>query len=280
MRDILMIAELTIREARRRKIIWLGLGLGVALVALYALGFYFIHQDFTRSTRGSIERLALDAGFNFVVMAGLYGVSFLGVMLAVLVSVGALAGEISSQTIHSLAVKPMPRRAILLGKWLGLAALLSVYIALLAGGIVLATYFISSYLLPRAVLGILLIIMQALIMLSLSILGGSRLNTLANGVMAFMLYGLAFIGGWIEQVGVMVKNQAAEDIGILSSLIVPSEAMWKMAAYVMQPPVTRMLGTSPFSMGNPPSAVMLAYALGYIVIAILLAMRLFATRDL
>lgn len=47
-----------------------------------------------------------------------------GVMLAVLTSVGALSGEISSHTIQVLAVKPMPRNRIVLGKWLGLAAML------------------------------------------------------------------------------------------------------------------------------------------------------------
>ncbi len=51
-----------------------------------------------------------------------------------------------------------------------------------------------------------------------------------------MLYGLAFIAGWIEQFGALFRNEAAVNTGIVISLLVPSEAMWKRAAYLLQPP--------------------------------------------
>lgn len=278
MRDILIFAELTFREARRSKILWTALGLGIAFIALYGLGFYYIHQDITRYNH---ERdIALDASFNFVVMAGLYVINFLGVMLAVLTSVGAISGEIASHTIQALATKPVRRVAILLGKWLGLALMLTTYILLLAGGIVIVTWAISNYLLPNALAGILLIALQALIILSLSILGSTRLSTIANGVLVFMCYGLAFIGGWIEQMGALMHNETAVDIGILTSLLVPSEAIWKMAANIMQPPAINALGLSPFSMAVAPSIAMLIYALVYMIALIALAIYSFNHRDL
>ena len=278
MRDILIFAELTFREARRSKILWTALGLGLAFIALYTIGFYYIYRDITRYNRG--HDITLDASFNFVVMAGLYVISFLGVMLAVLTSVGTISGEITSHTIQALATKPVRRTAILLGKWLGLALMLTSYIVLLAGGIILATWAISGYLLPNALPGMLLIAFQALIMLSLSILGGTRLSTVANGVLAFMCYGLAFVGGWIEQVGAFTHNETAVDIGILSSLLVPSEAIWKMAANIMQPPAVNVLGVSPFSMAVAPSTAMLIYALVYMIALIALASYSFNHRDL
>jgi Cu-processing system permease protein len=278
MRDILNFAELTLREARRRKIVWTAIGLGIAFVALYGVGFFFIYRDMMRY-RGTVE-IVSDAGFNFVVMAGLYAVSFMGVMLAVLVSVGAIAGEVSSHTVQALAVKPYRRSAIILGKWLGLALMLAVYIVLLGAGVMAVTWAISGYLPPSAVEGLLLIALQAVIMLSVSLLGGTRLSTVANGVTAFMLYGLAFVGGWIEQFGALAHNETAVDIGILSSLLVPSEAMWKMASYRMQPPVTQMFGISPFSMSIAPSPAMLIYALVYMAAAVVLAVYSFEHCDL
>lgn len=278
MRDILIFAELTFREARRSKILWTALGLGLAFIALYTVGFYYIYQDITRYSHG--RDITLDASFNFVVMAGLYVINFLGVMLAVLTSVGTISGEITSHTIQALATKPVRRTAILLGKWLGLALMLTSYIVLLSGGIIIATWTISGYLLPNALPGILLIAFQALIMLSLSILGGTRLSTVANGVLAFMCYGLAFVGGWIEQVGAFTHNETAVDIGILSSLLVPSEAIWKMAANIMQPPAVNVLGVSPFSMAVAPSTAMLIYALAYMIALVVLAIYSFNHRDL
>ena len=278
MRDILALAELTFREARRSKILWTAVILGVVFIALYATGFYFIYLEMSRSEQG--PELVLNAGFNFVVMAGVYVVSFLGVMLSVLVSVGTLSGEISSHTVQSLAVKPLRRSAIVLGKWLGLALMLSTYILLPGGGVVLATRVISGYLLPHALAGLLLVAFEALILLSLSIAGSTRFSTVANGVMAFMCYGLAFIGGWIEQIGSLAHNETAVDIGIITSLLVPSEAMWKMAAYIMQPPATRMLGISPFSMASSPSTIMLLYAVAYTAAWVAVAVYSFSRRDL
>ncbi len=278
MRDILNFAELTLREARRRKIVWAAAGLGLAFVALYGVGFYFIHRDMMGYS--SSADLVYDSGFNFVTMAGLYAVSFMGVMLAVLVSVGAVSGEVSSHTIQALAVKPYHRSAIILGKWLGLALMLASYIALLGAGVMAVTWAISGYLPPSRVAGLLLIALQAVVMLSISIVGGTRLSTVANGVVAFMLYGLAFVGGWIEQFGALTHNNTAVNIGILSSLLVPSEAMWKMASSRMQTPMTRMMDIGPFTLFVTPSPAMLIYALVYVAAAVALAVYLFEHCDL
>jgi ABC-type transport system involved in multi-copper enzyme maturation permease subunit len=271
-------AELTFREARRRKILWVALGLGAAFVVLYGVGFYFIVRDF--DARGSAPSVAYNSGLNMVTVAAYYVVSFLGVMLAVLTSVGTLAGEVQSQTIQSLAVKPFPRSAIVLGKWLGLSLMMAAYLILLSAGIALVTWAIADYVPPSLVKATAFIIFQAVIMISLSILGGTRLSTVANGVLAFMLYGLAFIGGWIEQIGALARNDAAVQIGIISSLIVPSEAMWKIAADSMQSAFVRSLGMSPFASTSAPSLAMVAYAVVYTVALVALAVRSFSRRDL
>ena len=278
MRDILIIGRLTWQEAHKRKIFWAALGLGVLFIALYSVGFFFMVRDMREYMRG--RSFALDSGFNFTVMAAFYVISFLGVMLAVLTSVGALSGEISSHTVQVLAVKPMPRNRIILGKWLGLSAMLGVYIAFLSGGITLSTWLISGHAPSHLLQGISLIILQAVIMLSIGVLGGTRFSTVANGVMAFMLYGLAFIGGWLEQIGTATGNETMVDLGIVSSLVVPSEAMWKMAAHLMQHPMITSLGISPFSVGAPPSRAMLGYALLYVGAMLSLAIWSFNRRDL
>jgi hypothetical protein len=110
--------------------------------------------------------------------------------------------------------------------------------------------------------------------------GGAVLSTLANGVLVFGLYGIAFVGGWIEQIGSFLQNQTAVNIGILSSLIIPSEALWKRAAYEMQTPLVQALGISPFSAVSVPSPIMIVYALIYAGVALFLAVRLFGRRDL
>ena len=83
-----------------------------------------------------------------------------------------------------------------------------------------------------------------------------------------------------EQIGAFLQNETAIKVGVLSSLILPSEALWKRAAYEMTSPLVQMLGVSPFSSPSVPSPLMVAYACGYLVLALVVAVRWFGGRDL
>lgn len=278
MRTTLVIARLTFREAARRKILLAAVVLGIIFLAIYAIGFYYVNKDLSRPGNvGMIERNEIR---NFLLMAGLYVVNFLSVMMAVLTSVDTLSGEIASGTIHTLVAKPIRRWEIVMGKWLGFGGMLTLYLLLMGGGVVLIVYLVGGYSAPNALRGLGLMWINVILLLNVSLLGGAMLSTLANGVLVFGMYGIAFLGGWIEQFGSLVQNQTAINIGIISSLIIPSEALWKRAAYEMQSPLVQALGFSPFTSGSVPSNMMIAYAIFYAGMALLLAIRQFRRRDL
>ncbi|MGD9091536.1 MAG: ABC transporter permease subunit [Anaerolineales bacterium] len=279
MKSIYVISCLTFREASRRWILWVALLLGVAFLVIYALGFNEILKDIQRTATG-MTRLEQNEIYNFLLMAGLYAVNFLAIMMAVLTSVDTLSGEITSGTIHTLVSKPLGRWEIVMGKWFGFAVMLILYLLIMAGGVMGIVYIISGYVAPSALRGFGLIVMNALLLLSVSLMGGATLSTLANGVLVFGLYSIAFIGGWIEQFGSFLNNQTAVNVGILASLIFPSEAIWKRAAYEMQSPLVAAIGFSPFSSSSVPSLLMILYAALYGAAALFLAMRLFQRRDL
>lgn len=278
MRTTLVIARLTFREAARRKILLAALALGVIFLVVYAIGFYYVNKDL--STSGNVGLIERSEMRNFFMMAGLYVVNFLCVMMAVLTSVDTLSGEIASGTIHTLVAKPVQRWEIVLGKALGFSGMLTLYVLLMGGGVVAVVYLLGGYQAPNMLRGLSLMWLNVILLLSVSLLGGATLSTLANGVLVFGMYGIAFLGGWIEQVGSLVQNQTAVNIGIISSLIIPSEAIWRRAAYEMQSPLVQALGFSPFSSGSVPSLFMIAYAIVYAAIALLLAIRQFRRRDL
>jgi len=96
-----------------------------------------------------------------------------------------------------------------------------------------------------------------MLLLSASLLSGTRLSTLANGVVVFAVYGIASVGGWVEQIGSFLESSAAVNVGIVSSLFLPSEALWKRAAFEMRSPVVDVFGFSPFTSGTSvPSGLM------------------------
>jgi len=280
---ILTIARLTFHEASRRKILLAALLLGVAFLVVFGTGFYFINREI-ESQIGNRRVLQLNEMRNFLLMAGLYVVNFLTVMMTVLTSVDTLSGEIGSGTIHTLVSKPIRRWEVLLGKWLGFAGMLTLYLLLMAGGVMLFIYLLTRYTAPHPLRALGLLWLNSLLLLSVSLLGGTRLSTLANGVMVFGLYGIAFIGGWIEQIGSLIPqlpaHQTAINIGIITSLILPSESLWRRAAYELQSPLVAALGFSPFGSTSVPSPMMVGYAVIYLLVVVVLAVRQFQKRDL
>lgn len=276
--NVWTITKLTWREAQRRRLLWIALALGVIFVTLFAIGFHFIFQEATGSTRMSQAQRQLFV--NFFMTAGLYVINFLAVMMAVLTSVGTISGEISSHTIQSLATKPLQRWEILIGKWVGYAGMLAIYLVLLSGGIILIVALTSDYV-PVNWLGTMgFLILEGWIILTVSILGGTFLSTIANGVLAFMLYAIAFIGGWVEQIGSLLQSDAAVNIGIITSLLLPSEALWRRASYLMQPALIRSLPSNPFITASVPSPAMVVYAAAYVIVLLGIALWIFARRDL
>lgn len=275
---VLNIAQLTIRETQRRKILWVALLTAVGFLAVFGLGFNEIYADIVSS---NVSPENAEMFVSLFLTAGLYVINFLIIMMAVLTSVTAIPGEIDSHTIETLLTKPIRRWEVVLGKWMAFALLLLVYISLLTGCTMMIVYWRSGYVANNIYTGMSLMVLEGLVILSLTIAGGTRLSTLANGVLAFMMYGIAFIGGWVEQIGAILRNETAVDIGIATSLLMPSEILWRKALTLFQPGLVRDFASAgPFSIASQPSDLMISYAVGYTVVLLLLALWSFSRRDL
>ncbi|MCP4360126.1 MAG: ABC transporter permease subunit [Chloroflexi bacterium] len=273
----LLFAELTIRETQRRKILWVGLLLGLAYLAVFGIGFHYIFVEMEQHA-GLEERLTIT---GVLLTAGLYVANLLVVLMSVLVSVTAVSGEIDSHTIEAIVTKPIRRWELILGKWLGFAILITLYILLMAGGLMLIIYLRADYVLDNIAAGLSLMMLEALLILSVTFLGGTRLSTLANGVLAFMLFGIAFLGGMIEQIGALFENGTAVNIGIITSLIMPTQVLWNRALMLFQPQFANSAFLAgPFAVLSQPSNLMLAYAAGFTIVMLLLALFSFSRRDL
>ncbi len=217
---------------------------------------------------------------NFLVLAGLYAIAFLSVAMGALLGADTLAGEINSGTIQTVVTKPIRRSDVIFGKWLGYAALLGLYSVLMSGGTLLSAWLQSGYAPPNLLAGLLLIYFESVLVMTISLSCSSAMPALATGGVVFGLYGLSFIGGWIEQIGSVLHNSTAVKVGIVTSLIIPSEALWRRASFEMQTPLAGALGMSPFGTVSVPSTLMIVYAGLYMIIALALAVSHFRGRDL
>ena len=272
-----IMAAVTFREAARKKMMWMALAVSGAFIVLFGTGLHFQTRDF--AARGMNPVLRREISFTMLTMA-LYAVDLLAVLMTILTSVDTLSGEIASGTIQAVVTKPVPRWQVLVGKWFGFIGMLTAYIALMVGGVNAVAKVMTGVTARHLVARSLLIWTESVVLLSVTFALATYFSTLTSGVLAIGLHGLAFLGGWIEQFGAVTQTQGAVMVGVISSVLMPSEALWRRAAFEMQSPLANALRISPFSTLSVPSQAMVVYAVFYLAIAMTVSIRRFSQRDL
>jgi ABC-type transport system involved in multi-copper enzyme maturation permease subunit len=280
----LTIARFTIQEAISRRLVLAAAVLSLLFVGLYALGFSFVFTNERSLAQGSASPTEVATAGTILTVLGLYAVHFLSSFVALFLTVGAISSEIDSGTLHAVLARPIRRADVVVGRWLAYAGLISVYVVTMGGLILTLAWLISGYQAfdPLRALG--LMALGAILLLTVSLLGSTIFSTLANGVIAFTLFGLGWLGGIIEFTGSMVQNPAMVNLGIVISLLVPSDAVWEGASFYAQSPLFLTLGgtrgQAPFIGSVPPTAPMMLWTSAYLVVFLLLAVRSFSRRDL
>ncbi len=272
-----IMAGVTFREAARKKILWTALLAGIAFLTLFGTGMHFQVKDFNMRTIPPFIRYQAISG---MLQVGFYAVDLLAVVMTVLTSVDTISGEITSGTIHAIATKPIARWQVLIGKWTGFIGMVAAYVTIMFGGVMAAGYWIGGVVPQDPIRGALLIFLECILVLTVTFLFGTWFSTLTNGVIVLGLHGLAFLGGWIEQIGGFTQSPRLVTVGIVSSLIMPSESVWRRAIFEMQSPLTRALPFGPFSNASAPSLAMIGYAGVYMLVALAIAIHHFHQRDL
>jgi ABC-type transport system involved in multi-copper enzyme maturation permease subunit len=270
-------AAITLREAARRRILWTALIAGVLLLAVFAVALHLQVLEFQGRAMSPFLRYQVESG---MLMVGLYTCDLLAVVMTILTSIDTLAGEIGSGTIHAIATKPVARWQILVGKFAGFCGMVVAFVALTFSGTIAVAYWVTGVLPEHPVRGGLLIVFECILALSVTFALGTWFSTLTNGVLALALQGVAFMGGWLEQVSGFSQSADIVTLGVFSSLAMPGESLWRRAAYEMQTPLAGSLSFSPFANVSIPSGVAVGYAGVYLVGALAIAITHFSRRDL
>jgi ABC-type transport system involved in multi-copper enzyme maturation permease subunit len=214
-----------------------------------------------------------------VMLVGFMAANFLSVLFAILLPVDTLSGEIDSGVMQTLASKPIDRSQIVLGKWLGHLVLALVYLLVLSAGIVI-TMRIAAGFVPDGVWRALpLLMLEVTLSLTISVAGGARLSTVTNAIASVGFYGVAFIGGFVEQIGGFGGIASLKTIGIVVSLISPADSMWRLAADYLMPEILRGSGALALG-GSVPTPLMVWWAAGFTALTLLYAVRTFRRRAL
>jgi Cu-processing system permease protein len=289
---VLQIARFTLHEAVSRRLILAGVVISLGYIGLFALGFHFAYDKALENTPNPQSRLALGLAFATLTLFGVYVVNYLASFLALFLSVGAVSGEIDSGTLHAILARPLARSEFILGRWLGYVVLIVSYVVAMTALVLLIARAIAGYEVPDPLHALLLMLLESVLLLTLSLFGSTLMPTLANGVVVFTLLGLAWLAGIIEFVGRLLASapdstggDAMLNTATIVSLLLPSDALWRGASYYLQSPsMLSALGAArggiPFFSTDPPAAPLIIWSIGYVLVVMAGAVLAFRRRDL
>ena len=277
MRDVITVAHLTLVEARRRRIVLAGAVCALAFLVVFSVAVVFANREMLANPKTSfVER---QGTLTAIMLVGFMAANFLSVIFAILLPVDTLSGEIDSGVMQTLASKPIDRAQIVLGKWAGHLLLALAYLLLLCAGILLVIRVVAGLAPAGAAIALPLLMLEITLSLTVSVAGGARFSTVTNAIAAVGVYGVSFIGGFVEQIGGFAGIASMRMIGVLVSLVSPADSMWRLAAHYMEPEVMRSTGM--LALGAAvPTALMVWWAAGYTVLTLLYAVAAFRRRAL
>jgi ABC-type transport system involved in multi-copper enzyme maturation permease subunit len=283
---VTIVAGYALREALRRRVFVVVLALSAGFVALYALGAAQLFSDVQGFAEGS-DAFGVDArtitGSTILGLA-MFAVLFLGVVLAVFLTLGAVRGDAERGLLQPLIVRPLGRAAYVGGRLLAAGAVSGGYVLVLYLTCVLVTGLVGHWW-PDDVVGPGLRLLGAAVLVSaLSLLGSVLLSSTANGIAVFMVFGAGLTAGLLGQIGEALGSGTLSDVASVASWALPFEALYQDGLRQLTAHVTGTTGAivklGPFGGAQDFGAWLWPYAIAYLAAVTAAAIALFRRRDL
>jgi Cu-processing system permease protein len=282
---VLTIAGYGFREAVRRRVFTVVVLLTAAFLVLFWMANHYV---FTRlSTITPPTDIHVDtrtfAG-AFLLGLAMFATLFLGVVLAVFLTLGVVSGDAERGLLQPLVVRPVGRATLLLSRFLGAAVVCIVYV-LAVYGIALAIIDQTGHWTPPSKLAPgLELAGGVVIVIALSILGSVVLSSTANGIAVFMLFGAGLTAGLLGTIGHALNSHAIKHASTIAAWVLPFEALYQDGLRLIASNTTGIAGfllqLGPFGGAYVHGWGIRVWSAGYLVVALALAVFAFSRRDL
>ena len=278
------IARLGLQEAVRRRVFLIVALLTVVYLVLYGLGTWQALKEVgsnAPSVRGVETRIIVGAtllGLN------MFGTLFLGTILAVFLTLGAVRGDAERGLLQPLLVRPVPRRTLLLARFASAALVCGAYVIVVFVIAAVITWSFGGWWPDRMIEPALGLAGAVAILCALSLAGSVFLAATANGIAVFMIFGAGLVAGLLGQIGEGIGSATLSDVATTASWILPFEALYQSALGALTADtvgVTRLaIDLGPFGGAEDFGPLLWPWALLYLGLIGALALRAFARRDL
>jgi ABC-type transport system involved in multi-copper enzyme maturation permease subunit len=279
-----VIALFTLRESLRRRVFLVVALLTVAFLALYGLGTWrlYAEMDTNELDRAGVE-LRIVAGATVLGLA-MFGTLFLGTVLAVFLTLGAVRGDAERGLLQPLLVRPVSRRTLLLGRYAAAAGVCVLYVAAVFIAAAVITWAMGDWW-PDHLLGPTLGLMLGVaILAALSLAGSVYLSSTANGIAVFMVFGAGLVAGLLGQIGEALDSGTLENTAKAASWALPFEGLYQAGLSGLTSDTigfTRLaIDLGPFGGAESAGPGLWLWAVVYLGLVGAWALRGFSRRDL
>jgi Cu-processing system permease protein len=272
-----------LREALRRKVFSVVLLLTLAFLGLYWLANHFAFRD--------VEGIQPPVGIEprtfagaFVFGLAMFATLFLGVVLAVFLTLGTVRGDAESGLLQPLIVRPIGRSTLLVARWLGAVAVCAPYVAVVYVAAMLITGLTGHWWPDHKVVPGIELAGGVALVAAISLLGSVFLTATANGIAVFMVFGAGLVAGLLGTIGHALGSHTLERAAKIAAWAIPFEALYQDGLREIIANTTGLTGyllqLGPFGGGYTGGTWLRLWACAYLVIVALVAGFGFARRDM
>jgi ABC-type transport system involved in multi-copper enzyme maturation permease subunit len=273
------------REAVRRKVFTVVVVLTVVFLFLFALANHYVFDELAKiSPPADVHVDTRTFAGAFLFGLAMFATLFLGVVLAVFLTLGVVTGDAERGLLQPLVVRPVGRGTLLLSRFLGAAGVTTAY--------VLGVYWIAMVITgetghwwPAAkVVPGLELAGGVVIVVALSLLGSVVLSSTANGIAVFMLFGAGLVAGLLGTIGHALNSHTIKHASTVAAWALPFEALYQDGLRLIAANTNGVAGfllqLGPFGGAYVHGWPIRIWAACYLVAALALAVVWFARRDL
>jgi len=272
---VITIASLTVREAARRRILWVLFGLTIGSVALTGWG---IERLASLARENGSDELQIRLGVSQILILVAFMFSFVLAMTGAFLGASAIASDVESGVALAMLARPIRRSTYLVGRWLGLALVVAAY-AVASGLLEIAAIgLLTGHTPPEPLLAVMFLAAQAVTLLTIAILLSTRIPAIAAGAVCVVLFGLAWMAGVFGGVARVFDADALAALSDASRWLFPSDGLWRGVVFGLEPPAVVIAAQgieiaegNPFYAVAPPPLGFVIWSIAWIAGALALA---------
>jgi ABC-type transport system involved in multi-copper enzyme maturation permease subunit len=279
MSDVLVIARLALQEAVRRRVL-----LVVAILTFGSAVLYFVG---CLSLKHHVAGLLDTPTVKPIVPATLLGLAsfgtlFLGSVLSVFLTAGAVRGDVDRGLVQPLVVRPVGRASYLAGRALAAVTVSASYVLIVSVGATLMTRAFFTNLPPSAWQAIPPLVLGVCVVTVVTLAVSCLLSTVATGISVLMAYGAGLIAGLLGEIGHSLGAATLSNIADGVSYALPFEAMYRDALNQLSPsgPVGQLVQLGPLGGARSGGPGLWIYSIAYIAACGAVAVWVFRRSDL